>query len=107
TGPAVATWADFLHHARLRPEPHRLIWARLWPLLGMLNGILAISGLLVWPDQSGIHLLLFLLTFWLVPVLLMVWTAVAGLALGRTPWWRLLFTPHQDRVIALWFSRQS
>lgn len=105
--PAVRSWDEFLHAGQTLPWARRLVWARLWPLLGAINGILALSGLLVWPDGSGVHLLLFLLTFWLMPLLLMVWTAVSALALGRTPCWRPLITPHQDRVIALWFARQS
>lgn len=103
----VTCWAEFLHLAGKLPQPKRLICARLWPLLGVINGVVALSGLLVWPDHSGVHLLLFLLTFWLMPLLLLVWTGLSGLVLGRTPWWRLLITPHQDRVIALWFARQS
>ena len=106
-GPAISSWDQFLQRAENLPSPTRLIWARLWPLLGAVNGVLVLSGLLVWPDHSGVHLLLFLLAFWLMPLLLLVWTALSGLVLGRTPWWRLLITPHRDRVIALWFARQS
>ncbi|MCK9469331.1 MAG: DUF2868 domain-containing protein [Porticoccaceae bacterium] len=103
----VTRWQDFLAYGERLPAPHRLKLARLWPLLGALNGVLALSGLLVWPDGSGIHLLLFLLAFWATPLLLMLWTALAGLVAGRSPWWKTLVTPHNDRVISLWFVRQS
>ncbi|MCK9563720.1 MAG: DUF2868 domain-containing protein, partial [Bacteroidales bacterium] len=100
-------WRDFLAQGERLPAPRRLPLARLWPLLGAINGVLAISGLLVWPDGSGVHLLLFLLAFWATPLLLVLWTALAGLGVGRGPWWQVLITPHRDRVIALWFTRQS
>ena len=103
----VASWPEFLAMAKELPSSKRLIWARLWPLGGVFGGVAALSGLLIWPNQSGVHLLLFLIAFWLMPVLLILWTAVSGLWLGRTPWWRLLITAHTDPVIALWFAGQS
>lgn len=103
----VAGWQDFLSAAELLPAPQRLTIARLWPLLGAVNGVLAMSGLLVWPEGSGVHLLLFLIAFWATPLLLVTWSALSGLVRGRTPWWQSLITPHRDRVIALWFTRQS
>src|SRR5690554_3074379 len=102
----VAGWQDFLSAAELLPAPQRLTIARLWPLLGAVNGVLAMSGLLVWPEGSGVHLLLFLIAFWATPLLLVTWSALSGLVRGRTPWWQSLITPHRDRVIALWFTRQ-
>ncbi len=103
----VVSWEDFLAVAKGLPAAKRLWWARLWPLGAVIGGIGALSGLLVWPNNSGVHLLLFLIAFWLTPVALLLWTAVSGLLLGRTPWWRWLVTTHSDPVIALWFARQS
>ncbi len=105
--PAVASWRDFLARGETLAPTGRLRWARLWPLWGVISGVLTLSGLLVWPGGSGIHLLVFLLAFWAAPLLLVVITTVSGLLLGRTPWWRPLVTPHSDPVIALWFARQS
>ena len=102
----VATWREFLDLGRRLPAPRRFRWARLWPLLALLNGALAVAALTVWPDRSGVHMLLFLLAFWLAPVTLLVWTTLL-LILGRCPWWRPLITAHCDPVIALWFGRQS
>lgn len=104
---SVSNWSEFLTQAGQLPRRHRLPWLRLWPLLAAINGVLAFSGLMVWPNQSGVHLLVFLMVFWLAPLGLMVWTLAAGLILGRTPWWGYLATGHKDRVIALWCARQS
>ncbi|HLS99774.1 MAG TPA: DUF2868 domain-containing protein [Porticoccaceae bacterium] len=98
---------DFLARGRDLPASRRLPWARLWPWLAAGNGALACGALLVWPDGSGVHLLLFLLAFWGAPLLMVAWTALAGLALGRAPWWRVLVTRHRDPVIALWCTRQA
>lgn len=107
TQSSVADWQEFLNRAEALPANHRLKWARLWPFLAALNGVLVFSGLMVWPGGSGVHLLLFLIAFWLLPLLMWVWTLVSALMLGRAPWWRPLLTPHEDRVIALWCGRQA
>jgi len=100
-------WRGFLSAASSLVEPRRLWLARLWPLLALLNGPLALSGLMVWPQRSGVHLLLFLLVFGGLPLALMLWTACSALVFGRAPWWRRIFTPHADRVITLWCARQA
>lgn len=100
-------WNGFLSAAATLPEPRRLWIARLWPLLALLNGPLALSGLMLWPERSGVHLLLFLMVFVLAPLALLLWTGINGLLLGRSPWWRHLLLSHHDRVIALWCARQS
>lgn len=106
-GGAVTDWQAFLARARDLPANRRLPWARLWPLVALGNGALACGALLVWPDGSGVHLLLFLLTFWCAPLLMVTWTALSGLVFGRAPWWRRLVTSHRDPVIALWCVRQA
>lgn len=98
---------SFLHQAESLPPQRRLRWARLWPALAGVNGVLAFSGLMVWPSGSGVHLLVFLLAFWLVPVGLWVWTLLASVGLKRAPWWRGLVTPHVDGVVAVWCGRQA
>src|SRR5699024_8116339 len=62
---------------------------------------------MLWPQRSGVHILLFLLVFLMMPCLLLCWTAVNGLLLGRSPWWGRLLLGHRDRVIATWCARQS
>lgn len=101
-----ASWREFLAQGRRLPAARRFQWARLWPLLALINGALAVAALTLWPDRSGVHLLLFLLAFWLAPLALLAWTTLV-LILGRCPWWRPLVTAHCDPVIALWFGRQS
>lgn len=100
-------WTSFLAAAEGLAPVRRLTLARLWPLWGLISGVAALSGLLVWPQNSGIHILLFLVAFWLVPLMVLLWTGIAGVGLGRAPWWRLLVTRHGDRVVNLWFARQS
>ena len=102
-----SSWKGFLTDARGLPPVQRLALARLWPLWGPVSGVATLSGLMVWPDSSGIHILLFLVAFWLVPLAVLLWTGFGGVLLGRAPWWRLLITHHGDRVINLWFVRQS
>lgn len=102
-----AGFNDVLHTAETLPPQRRLRWARLWPGVAALNGVLAFSGLMVWPNGSGVHLLVFLLAFWLVPVGLWSWTLVSTLLLKRAPWWRNLVTPHMDAVVAAWCGRQA
>ena len=104
---AVRDWRAFLAGAESMPEPRRLRLARLWPLLALLNGPLALTALMLWPQRSGVHLLLFLLVFVFVPLVLLAWTALSALVLGRGPWWRLLLSHHDDRVIGLWCARQA
>lgn len=99
-------WPAFLRQAERLPARHRLTIARFWPGLAALNGVLAVTGLHVWPG-AGVHLLALLSVFWLVPLLLWCWQAVAVQLLGRSPWWRPLLTVHQDRVISLWCARQA
>lgn len=103
----VSHWPEFLEQADSLPVRHRLRWLKAWPLLAAVNGLVAFSGLMVWPDRSGVHLLVFLAVFWLGPVALMLWAGVSGVVLGRTPWWGRWLTGHGDRVIALWCARQS
>lgn len=100
-------WNGFLSAAADLPEPHRLWIARLWPLLALVNGPLALSGLMLWPERSGVHLLLFLLVFVVMPLVLVLWSGINGLLLGRSPWWGHVLLRHHDRVIALWCARQS
>ena len=107
SGASASGFYEFLHQAESLSSQRRLRWARLWPLLAVVNGVLAFSGLLVWPNGSGVHLLLFLMAFWLVPVLMWVWTLVASMGLKRAPWWRGLMTPHVDGVVAVWCARQA
>lgn len=100
-------WDGFLAAADSLPPPRRQWIARWWPLLALINGPLALSGLMLWPQRSGVHILLFLLVFLMMPCLLLCWTAVNGLLLGRSPWWGRLLLGHRDRVIATWCARQS
>lgn len=104
---SVRGWRDFLARAETFPPVPRWPWARWWPLTAVVSGVLTVSGLLVWPDGSGVHLLLLLLAFWLVPLSLMLLTAVIGLGMGRMPWWSRLVTLHRDQVLGWWFARQS
>ncbi|PTY36259.1 hypothetical protein BGP77_02815 [Saccharospirillum sp. MSK14-1] len=104
-GPA-SDWLTFLRQANVLPAQVRLRLVRYWPLLAAINGVLSMVGLNVWP-ASGIHLLGFLLLFWLLPVLFWSWQATALLSANRAPWWRPLFTSHRDKVIGLWCSRQA
>lgn len=100
-------WSTFLAEAGTLPPPRHLWIARGWPLLALINGPLALSGLMLWPERSGVHVLLFLMIFLLVPVVMMSWSAISGLILGRSPWWGRLLLGHHDRVIAIWCARQS
>ncbi|WP_111643088.1 DUF2868 domain-containing protein [Marinimicrobium alkaliphilum] len=81
--------------------------ARFWPLMAGFNGVLAMNALMLWPSRSGVHLLIFIMTLVLLPFLLMLWTALAGLIGGRAPWWRWLVTQHRDPAINLWSCRQA
>jgi len=100
-------WAGFLASADSLPPPRRQWIARGWPLLALINGPLALSGLMLWPQRSGVHILLCLLVFLLLPCLMLCWTTVNGMVLGRLPWWGRLLLGHRDRVIAAWCARQS
>ncbi len=102
-----ASWSEFLARAERLPANRRLRWARLWPATALPGGALALSGLLIWPHGSGIHLLLFLLVFGLMPLGLMLWHGFAGLVLGRGPWWQRLLIGDSDPVLGLWCARQS
>ena len=82
-------------------------WFLWWFWLGAINGILAFSGLMVWPDGSGIHMLIFLLVFWLAPLLVLVWTLVNAWWRKRSPWWRHWLSSEDDAVIAAWCATQS
>ena len=103
----VASWPEFLAKAEQFPSSGRLRLARLWPLLALINGVLAMTGLMIWPERSGVHLLLFLMAFLGLPVVMWLWVAIAGLGAGRAPWWRWLVTRYDDPVITLWCLRQS
>ncbi len=100
-------WRDFLAAGVDLPEPRRLWLARWWPLLALLTGPLALTGLMLWPERSGVHLLLFLLVFVFTPLVMLAWVGVRGLMLRRPPWWRALITAQRDPVVALWCARQS
>lgn len=100
-------WEACLAAAEALPVPHRLWIARLWPLSALINGPVALSALMLWPERSGVHMLLFLMVFLLVPWLMLCWIAVRGLVMGRPPWWGALLLRHHDRVIATWCARQS
>jgi len=104
---SVRDWDSFLAAAAHMPEPSRLRLARLLPLLALINGPLALAALMLWPERSGLHLLLFLLVFVCLPLLVMAWTTFSVFALGRGPWWRVLVSGHDDGVIALWCARQA
>jgi hypothetical protein len=75
--------------------------------MGAINGVLALSGLMVWPDNSGIHLLIFLMVFWLAPLIVLIWTLINSWWRKRSPWWRHWLTTHDDAVIACWCAEQS
>src|SRR5690606_38700484 len=77
------------------------------PLLALINGVIAMTGLMIWPERSGVHLLLFLMAFLVLPVVMWLWVAIAGFGAGRAPWWRWLVTRYDDPVITLWCLRQS
>lgn len=107
SGPATDDWYEFLASAHTLPAGNRaglfswLFW------LGAINGILALSGLMVWPDGSGIHMLIFLLVFWLAPVLVLIWTMLNAWWRKRSPWWRHWLCTEDDAVIAAWCAEQS
>ncbi|WP_108125604.1 DUF2868 domain-containing protein [Saccharospirillum mangrovi] len=98
-------WFAFLLQADSLPSQPRLRLARLWPWLAAFNGVLAMTGLNVWPG-GGVHLLGLLAIFWAVPLLLWVWQCSA-LVTQRAPWWRPLLTRHHDAVINRWCARQA
>lgn len=105
--PTVNNFDAFLSNA---PAPRfgvRWQVARFWPMVASVNGVLAMNALMLWPSRSGVHLLIFLLTLVLLPFLLVLWTALAGLIGGRAPWWRWLVTQHRDPAINLWSCRQA
>lgn len=85
----------------------RLRWFALLFWVGAINGVLALSGLMVWPDNSGIHLLIFLMVFWLAPLTLLIWTLINAWWRKRSPWWRHWMTAYDDAVIASWCAEQS
>lgn len=104
---AVADFDAFLNSA---PEPGQgARWrvASYWPLLAGINGVLAMNALMLWPSRSGVHLLIFIMTLVLLPSVLVLWTALAGLIGLRAPWWRRLLTQHNDPAINLWCCRQA
>lgn len=107
SGPGTDDWFEFLASASSLPGRHRLpLFSRLF-WLGAINGVLAFSGLMVWPDGSGVHILIFLLVFWLGPLLLLVWTLVNAWWRRRSPWWRHWLGTGDDAVLAAWCAAQS
>jgi hypothetical protein len=85
----------------------QLRWFSLLYWMGAINGVLALSGLMVWPDNSGIHLLIFLMVFWLAPLMVVIWTLINAWWRKRSPWWRHWITAYDDAVIACWCAEQS
>lgn len=107
SGPATDDWLEFLTSARqfpAEPRVRRFSWL-FW--LGAINGILALSGLMVWPNGSGIHMLIFLLVFWLAPLLVLIWTLLNAWWRKRSPWWRHWLCAEDDAVLAAWCAAQS
>ncbi|MEX1213908.1 DUF2868 domain-containing protein [Saccharospirillum sp.] len=105
--PATDNWFEFLASAsQFRAEP-RVRWFSWLCWLGAINGILALSGLMVWPDGSGIHMLIFLLVFWLTPLLVLIWTLLNAWWRKRSPWWRHWLCIEDDAVLAAWCAEQS
>ncbi|MEP4545068.1 MAG: DUF2868 domain-containing protein [Saccharospirillum sp.] len=107
SGPATDNWFEFLGYASTLPAERRMPWFSWWFWLGAINGILAFSGLMVWPDGSGIHMLIFLLVFWLAPMLVLVWTLINAWWRKRSPWWRHWLSAEDDAVFAAWCAAQS
>ncbi|HET8903257.1 MAG TPA: DUF2868 domain-containing protein [Saccharospirillum sp.] len=105
--PATDNWFEFLASARQFPAEPRVRWFSWLFWLGAINGILALSGLMVWPDGSGIHMLIFLLVFWLAPLLVLIWTLLNAWWRKRSPWWRHWLCAEDDAVLAAWCAGQS
>ncbi|WP_028672634.1 DUF2868 domain-containing protein [Saccharospirillum impatiens] len=107
SGSSYDNWPAFLASARQWPaQPAIGLFSWLF-WLGLINGILAFSGLMVWPDGSGIHMLIFLLVFWLAPLLVLIWTLLNAWWRKRSPWWRYWLSAEDDAVIAAWCAAQS
>lgn len=107
SGPATDNWVEFLASARELPAQPRLRLFSWLFWLGAINGVLALSGLMVWPDGSGIHMLIFLMVFWLAPLLLLIWTLLNAWWRKSSPWWRHWLSDQDDAVIAAWCAAQS
>jgi len=105
--PETDSWLKFLAAAQHLHNGPELRWFSLLFWTGLFNGVLAFSGLMIWPDNSGVHLLIFLMMFWLAPLILLIWTLVNAWWRKRSPWWRHWLASTDDAVIAAWCAEQS